>query len=88
MKKRTGIKKALDIIPASELSQLSTGALLARLKRLRWCLEKPEDASDLTKDEIESIKEKILFKSDERWKQAYVDLKSVLNSREHKSNMS
>ena len=88
MKKRTGIKKALDIIPKSELSQLSTGALLARLKRLRWCLEKPEDASDLTPDELEGVQDKILFKSDERWKQAYADLKSVLNTREHKSNIS
>lgn len=87
MKKRAGIKKALDIVPSTELSTLSTGALLARLKRLRWCLESPESASDFTSKELESVQDKLLFKSDERWKQAYADVKSILATREHKSNM-
>jgi len=87
MKKRSGIKRALEVIPTEELSHLSTGSLLARLKRLRWCYEKPEDANDLTLEEITSVQDKILFKSDERWKQAYADVKLILDTREHKSNM-
>lgn len=87
MKKGTGIKRALDVIPSSELSQLPTGALLARLKRLRRCFERFEDVDDLTSDELESVQDKILCKSDERWKAAYDDLKIILDGREHKRNM-
>lgn len=87
MKKRTGIKRAVDVISLPELSQLPTGALLARLKRLSWCLEQPEDAADYAPDELEGVQDKILFKSDKRWKQAYKDVKSILDTREHKHNM-
>ncbi len=83
MKKQIGIKKALDKIPLQELEDWSTYALLARLKRLRWCYEKPEDANDYTKEELDSVKEKLLFKSDPRWQQAYHDVKGLLDTREH-----
>lgn len=86
MKKRSGVKRALQIIPTSELEGLPTGALLARLKRLRWCLESPE-LTDLTLGELESVKYMILFKSEETWKQAYTDVKSILDVRENKPNM-
>jgi len=65
---------------------MSTGALLARLKRLRWCYENPDAANDLTEDEFHSAAHKILFKSDPRWKAAYGDVKAVLATREHKRN--
>ena len=87
MKKRSGVKRALEIIPSSELESLSTGALLARLKRLRWCFEDSGSADDLTAEELESVKHMILFKSDKTWKQAYKEIKSILDCREHKQNM-
>lgn len=80
-----GLKRAMDVIPRSELQDLPTGALLARLKRLRWC-EDTSDWSDLSKEEIASVDGQILFKSDPRWHQAYADLKAILQSREHLSN--
>ena len=83
MKKRSGVRRAVDIIARSELESLLTGALLARLKRLRWCMETPDAANDLTIEELKSVQDKILFKSDPRWKQAYGDLKSILDTREH-----
>ena len=87
MKKRHGIHRALEVIPASQLSNMSTGALLARLKRLHWCYETPDAANDLTEDERQSVAHKILFKSDPRWKVAYQDMKTILATREHKANI-
>ena len=65
-----------------ELEGLSTGALLARLKRLRWCEERRAD-SDLSDAEIGSAADSILFKEDGAWHAAYADLKQVLAGREH-----
>jgi hypothetical protein len=65
-----------------ELDALPTGALLARLKRLRWC-EESGDWSDLSAAEIASAEGLILFKSDAAWRSAYADLKDVLAGREH-----
>ncbi len=68
-----------------ELDVLSTGALLARLKRLRWC-EEDAARSDLSGAEIASVSHLILFKSDPSWGIAYEDVKAVLASRPHKAN--
>ncbi len=68
-----------------ELEKLPTGALLARLKRLRWCEDSP-DKSDLSEAEIASVDGQILFKSDALWQSAYADLKDVLASRENLRN--
>lgn len=65
-----------------ELSALRTKALLARLKRLRFCVESPAH-SDLSEAEIESVGNLILFKSDPAWATAYRDLKEVLDGRKH-----
>ena len=88
MKKHIGIKKAVSDVPATVLQGMPTGALLARLKRLRWCIEDPEAVSDYTAEELASVAEKILFKSDPRWQEAYKDVKAILDTREHKTNMS
>ncbi len=82
-KYRSGLKKAVDEIPISELETWSTRKLLGRLKHLRWCYEREEDASDYTREELEQLKDKLLFKSDPGWKKAYRDLKTILAHREH-----
>lgn len=83
LKKKIGIAKALDPIPRLELEELMTGALLARLQRLRWCYENIEAADDYTTAELSTVKDKILFKSDPNWKAAYRDLKEILASRKN-----
>lgn len=85
MKKARGLKKALAVVSLSELSTQPTRALLARLQKLRWCEDHP-DLSDYTKEELQSVEDKIFFKSDEKWKTAYRDLKSILDEREHIEN--
>ena len=42
MKKGHGLKRALPALSREQLEALPTGALLARLKRPRWCEESPE----------------------------------------------
>ena len=85
MKRGRGLKRALKPIPREQLDALPTGALLARLKRLRWCEESP-DESDLADTQIASASALILFKSDPAWRAAYADLKDALAGREHVSN--
>ena len=46
MKKKSGLKRAVPIVSVDELRQLNTGALLARLQRLRFC-EESREKSDL-----------------------------------------
>lgn len=82
MKKGMGISRALTPRSREELERMPTGALLARLKRLRWC----EDAlewSDMTEDEVASVSHLILFKTEAAWKKAYAEVKEVLALREH-----
>jgi hypothetical protein len=85
MKRGRGLARALEPIARPQLDSLPTGALLTRLKRLRWCEEAP-DASDLLEAEIASAAGMILFKSDAAWRAAYADVKAVLAEREHLAN--
>jgi hypothetical protein len=82
MKKRHGLGRAVVPLTLLELDAMPTGALLARLKRLRWCEEAPEQ-SDLSAEEREASQHLVVFKSDPRWHSAYADLKTVLAEREH-----
>jgi hypothetical protein len=82
MKLRRGRGRAVEPIDKSALDGMPTGALLARLKRLRWC-EELRAASDMTDAEIEAVTGMILFKDTELWRAAYRDLKDVLATREH-----
>jgi hypothetical protein len=68
-----------------DLEALPTGALLARMKRLRWCEESRQN-SDLSQDEVASVTHLILFKEDAAWRSAYDDLKAILAEREHVEN--
>lgn len=72
-------------MPREQLEELPTGALLARLKRLRWCEDSP-DWSDLSEAEIASASHLILFKTDPAWGAAFADLKEVLATRDHVPN--
>jgi len=85
MKKRHGLDRAIAPIPLSELQALNTGALIARLNRLRHC-EETSDRSDLSENEIRSAQGMILFKSDTEWKRAYRAVKGILAEREHLAN--
>ena len=85
MKRGHGLARAVAPIKRQELEILPTGALLARLKRLRWCEEARED-SDLTDQEVASLTGMILFKEDPAWRLAYADLKHILADREHVEN--
>lgn len=82
MEKKSGTHRAMPRMSIEELKALNTKALLARLKRLRFCEDSPAQ-SDLTDEEIASVGNLILFKSDPEWTTAYRDLKQVLNGREH-----
>ena len=82
MKRGHGLDRALPPITREALEGLPTGALLARLKRLRWC-EESREHSDLPDHEIGSAPDLILFKADPMWRVAYADVKAVLATREH-----
>ncbi len=82
MKKGSGLNRAVSPLAQEQLESMPTGALLARLKRLRWCEDSPE-TSDLSEDERATAAHLILFKSDLVWRQAYADLKDILARRGH-----
>jgi hypothetical protein len=82
MKKGHGLARALPPVAPAQLDDMPTGALLARLKRLRWC-EESHEMSDLSDEDILSAANLILFKSDPAWHLAYSDLRNVLSSRGH-----
>ena len=82
MKKRKGISRALDVLTIEELESLPTKALLARLKRLRFC-EESADSSDVSCMEIASVDGKIIFKNTLIWREAYDQLKRILDLREN-----
>lgn len=85
MKKGHGLARAVAPMERHELEALPTGALLARLQRLRWC-EDTQARSDLSNEEISSVGGSILFKEDAAWRAAYADLKDVLANRGHLEN--
>jgi hypothetical protein len=85
MKKRHGLARAVEPIRADQLGALPTGALLARLQRLRQC-EESIDSSDLSETEAAAVDGAILFKSDQAWHSAWADLKAILATREHKTS--
>jgi hypothetical protein len=85
MKKAHGLKRALKPLARDQLEGMATGALLARLKRLRWC-EESRESSDLTDEEVAAAANLIMFKADSAWCTAYADVREVLGKREHVTN--
>ena len=82
MKNKRGLGKTVIPLSRQELEALPSGALLARLRRLRECEEAREN-SDLDELELGSASHLILFKADPAWRSAYAQLKEVLAKREH-----
>ena len=82
MKKFHGTRRALNKIERTELETWQTRALLARLKRLRFC-EESIDRSDMTPEEYQSLNGRIVFKETTLWKDAYADVVDILKAREH-----
>lgn len=82
MKKRHGVNRALEPVSREALEALPTGALLARLERLRWC-EESFAASDMSDEEYAGIAGKVVLKDTDTWRQAFADVKAVLDRREH-----
>jgi hypothetical protein len=82
MKKGHGLRRALPMVGRDQLEGMATGALLARLQRLRWCEENRDD-SDLSDEEIAKAADLILFKADSAWRLAYLDVREVLATRDH-----
>ena len=85
MKRGNGLARAVTPMSRHDLEGLPTEALLARMKRLRWCEESREN-SDLSLDEVASVSHLILFKDDPEWSAAHSDLKAVLVDRGHVQN--
>ncbi len=74
-------RRTLPLVSQHELTSWPTKRLLGRLKALRKLEESPEfsDAEEGEWDESKGL----FFKSDPRWKDAYKELKSILDSREN-----
>lgn len=85
MKKGHGLERALQLVARDDLAGMATGALLARLKRLRWC-EESRECSDLSDEEMAAAANLIVFKADPAWRAAYADVRDVLSARGHVTN--
>jgi hypothetical protein len=70
-------------MPVSQLSAWNTKRLLGRLSALRGLEECPEQSDMGEKEASAWCGDKIGFKSDDRWMEAYLNLKSLLATREH-----
>lgn len=75
-------KRKPVILSLSDLEKKGTKELLGYLKRLQQCEDSFEssdlnDNPDLTNNSI------IYFKQTEKWKNAYLKVKSILKNREH-----
>lgn len=75
-------KKYPQVIHLDELKQKGTKELLGYLKRLRKC-EESFEKSDMMENIDLLDSELIYFKQTEKWKRAYIDVKAVLDTREH-----
>jgi hypothetical protein len=81
VKKRAGARRAVTLLPPSDLEAMSTKQLLGRLARLRFC-EHTAAACDMTATEI-GASTGILFKDTPEWRDAIEAVKAVLSRREH-----
>lgn len=75
-------KKKPNVLSLTELDKKGTKELLGYLKRLQYCEESFEQ-SDLIENPDSSDNSTIHFKQTEKWKTAYLNVKSVLDKREH-----
>jgi hypothetical protein len=80
MKKRSGVRRAVSVLPFTALEKMTTKQLLARLARLRH--EDALERSDVAPADVADCSG-ILFKQDVQWRTAYTEVKRVLAQREH-----
>ncbi len=74
-------RSSLPELAQSDLEELSTPALLARLKRLQMC-EQSAEASDMSAAEVAEAAG-IVFKNSDSWQRAHDEVRAVLATREH-----
>ncbi|MFS8183649.1 hypothetical protein ACMG4P_19140 [Pseudovibrio denitrificans] len=76
--------KTAPVLKLEQLQSLHTGTLLSRLKTLR-SLHECEEQADWNAEEIAAVRASghIAFKSEDKWKNAFADVKAVLATREH-----
>jgi hypothetical protein len=74
-------RRSISIMTRGQLEAMPTRSLLGRLQRLREC-EESVDRSDLESAEIAALTG-INFKADRLWSQAYDQVKTILETREH-----
>ena len=77
-------KKKPLVLSKLELEKKGTKELLGYLKRLRYC-EESYESSDLNENPDLTDHSTIYFKQTDKWKNAYCDVKSILNQRENVS---
>lgn len=77
-----GKKKHPKVIDINELRTKNTKELLGYLKKLHKC-EESLDLSDRDENEDNFDEATIYFKQSKKWKEAYRNVKSILDAREH-----
>lgn len=84
MKINFELLRTVEPIAFDELQKLHTGSLLTRLKRLR-ALQESFELSDWLPEERDAVEAAglIAFKQTAVWKDAWSDIKRVLDDREH-----
>ena len=75
-------KRKPKVLSFTELNKKRTKELLGYLKLLQYCEESFEQ-SDLIENPDSSDSLTIHFKQTEKWKTAYLNVKSILEKREH-----
>jgi hypothetical protein len=78
---RDVFKRSVPLVAEAILHELDTKQLLARLQKLRACHDTMA-ASDYEAQGLEGC-DRILFKDDPAWQEAFDTLKEILASREH-----
>ncbi|MGK0364159.1 MAG: hypothetical protein ACI85O_001215 [Saprospiraceae bacterium] len=77
-----GKRKRPKVLTIEELEKKGTKELLGYLKRLHRC-EESFELSDMDENPELSDVETIYFKQTEKWRTAYIDAKSILETRKH-----
>ncbi|PCJ63620.1 MAG: hypothetical protein COA58_15905 [Bacteroidetes bacterium] len=75
-------KKKPIVLSPIELKKKGTKELLGYLLRLQQC-EESFEKSDLIENPDSSDNSTIYFKQTEKWQNAYLNVKSILDNREH-----
>lgn len=78
--------KKIPVLKIEELEKLNTKQLLSILKKLQSCensFEETDLTYDINLDPTKYSPNLIFYKETDSWKQAYIDVKNILKTREH-----